>query len=257
MSLVYPSLTQGIVAGGAAAYLYGHTKEQAHQNTSRTWMSMALQVNHLLLLAAENLSLAGSPLGMFGSLVRSAPVLAPLAAVVTIYNKDKGMPFKAERIDQFNALYRAGVIAGSCASFALGSPVFAAASLTMLAIDVVAEGKAKEVFDVAKKVTAAAAFIGYGSQIFASEKVSALIAKVSTFLTGSKLLFDALPEEKGEENAIESSDEDSSEECTSCCHSTRKDNTSDDTSSIGDLDTREPAGQQQKSENVFCRESVW
>jgi hypothetical protein len=262
MSLVYRPLMQGIVAGGAAAYLYDKTKAEAHQNTSNTWMSMALQVNHLLLLAAENVALLGSPMGAFGSLVRAAPVLAPIAAAVTMYTKDKGMPFKAEHIQQFNTVYRVGVVVSSCASLVLGNPIFAAASLTMLAVDTISTGKSKEVFDIAKKVAGAAAFVGYGMQIFTSEKVSALVAKVSTFLTGTKLFFDAIPESNEEAQTISSSDDDTSEVgCHSCCrhsHSDRSDSHSDSDSddSIRLIETPlspEASG----SGNVFTRGSVW
>ena len=187
MALVNYSFVQGIVAGGTASYVQDLVKQEAVQKKSDTWITIALQANHLLLLAAETVRYAGLPLGSFGLLVQTAYVLTPLSfAAVGLTNKEVA-PLSPERADQLNTVYRVGVVAASVATLALGNPVFAAASLSMLAFDAYAKGEASQVFAQIKKVTAFCALIGYGAQAFASQGVMAAMATCSTMIVGSKL----------------------------------------------------------------------
>lgn len=186
------SLIQGLTSGGAAAFLHSKLKKEGQESSERAWLTMAFQINHLLLLSAENLVLAGSPLGVFGSIVRTAPLLTLAATGISIYKKNQPIPFSPDHLDQFNNLYQAGVVAASIATFALASPVFAIASISMIGIDTIAKGKAKEFFDGIKKITAAFAALGYGMQIFSSEHFLALSGKISSLVVSGKLIFDEL-----------------------------------------------------------------
>lgn len=178
--MINHSLVQGLVAGGTAAYL-------PNRKTPDTWVTAALQVNHLLLLTAETIRFAGLPLGSFGLLVKTAYILAPLSLVAS---ESKVSPLSPEKVKQLNTAYRVGVVASSLATFALGNPVFAAASLSMLAIDVLAQGEVKKIFAHVKKVAALLALAGYGMQVFACQGIMAGMAKISTVVMGGKVCLD-------------------------------------------------------------------
>lgn len=193
MALVYHSFVQGIVAGGAATYLQDRVKQEAVQKKRDTWVTAALQANHLLLLTAETVRYAGLPLGSFGLLVQTAYVLTPLSfALLGLTNKEVA-PLSPERADQLNTVYRVGVVAASVATLVLGNPVFAGASLSMLALDLYAKGEPSQLFTLTKKVAAFCALIGYGAQAFVSQGVMAAMATFSTIVVGGKLcLFDLI-----------------------------------------------------------------
>lgn len=193
MSLVNYSLVQGIVAGGTASYLQDRVKKESIQKKPDTWVTVALQANHLLLLTAETVRFAGVALGGFGLLVQTAYVLTPLSLAAVGLSKKEVVPLSPQRAEYLNTAYRMGVIANSVATLALGNPVFAAASLSMLAIDAVVKGEAGQVFAQIKKVAALCALIGYGAQVFVSQGVMASLAQVSTVIMGAKLcVFDLI-----------------------------------------------------------------
>lgn len=185
MTSISCSFVQGAVAGGSAAYLQTRTKKEVNQNSNEKWMGVALQVNHLLLLSAETIRFAGAPLGAFGTVVKVACALTPVALGVGLYNKE-AIPFTDKRVDQWNTVYKTGVVVASLATLALGNPAFAVASLGMLAIDTYVEGKGKEVFEVVKKVAAACALIGYGAQAYAADGLLAGINAINAFVVGGK-----------------------------------------------------------------------
>lgn len=180
------SLMQGVVAGGTASYLRDRVKQEAALKKPDTWVTTALQANHALLLSAETARFAGLSLGSFGLAVQAAYICTPLTFAIGLYTKQV-MPLSSERADQLSNVYRAAVVVNSLATLALGNPVFAAASLSMLAIDVVASGNTKELFAYVKKAAAVLALVGYGAQAFAAEGIMAGLAKVSTVAAGIKL----------------------------------------------------------------------
>lgn len=196
------SLVHGLIAGCTAAYLKEPTKQTKLtlalglrddgtvdelpipvEVKQRSYTQITLQANHLLLLTAETIHFAGSPLGAFGTVVKIACALTPAAALYTDLTSKKES-ISQERLDQISTIYQVGVVMTSLATLALGNPVFALASLSVLALDAVASGKGEYILSVAKKVGACLALIGYGAQAFAAEGVLAGLTAISTAVVG-------------------------------------------------------------------------
>ncbi len=242
------SLVHGLIAGGAAAHLYQWTKTQTA--TADAWMPVALQVNHLLLLTAETMAVAGLPLKLFGQGMRAACILAPAAVGASLYQKPI-MPLSPERLGQFNSAYRAGVIATSVASGLFGNPVFAIASLGMLATDLITNEEVKAVSVKVNKLMGVLAFVGYSAQIMASKAALATVAKVSAVAVGSKFLFvdflSKLEPLNTDSNTV--SQDTDSDSC--CCHDSDSSSSSVDDSGTGVSLSASTIGE------TLCRSSVW
>ena len=186
MASIYLSTIQGIVAGGTAAYLHGRAQQETKLQAPDTWISTALQVNHILLLTAETLRFAAIPLNGFGTLVQITYALTPLALTAGL--RSKITLFEAKCAQQFTALYRLSVIVTSIATALLGNPAFALASLSMLAIDAWVQNETNgSSWDLVKKTCAVFALFGYGDQVFSAQSFLANIAKISTVIMGIKL----------------------------------------------------------------------
>ncbi|MBN1915148.1 MAG: hypothetical protein JW769_04600 [Parachlamydiales bacterium] len=69
----------------------------------------------------------------------------------------------------------------------LGNPLFALATLSILAIDVLAQDRNNIILKHIKKIGAVLAFIGYGSQIFDTQGTMATCAKISVLIMSIKL----------------------------------------------------------------------
>lgn len=165
------SLMHGIVAGGAAVYLQNRLQEEAAENDAGSWSTVALQVNHLLLLTAETLCFAVHPLGAFKTFVQAVYVLTPLsliAPLAAVIDENAKLALSPKQAQLINKIYRIAVASLSLAALALGDPYFAAGSLAMLAIDLATSKSAHQVFTHLAKIPALCALIGYGSQVFCS-----------------------------------------------------------------------------------------
>lgn len=187
MTTIGGSVFQGLVAGGTSAYLQTRAKEEVKQNSARKWMTLASQANHLFLLGAETARFAGFALGPVGTAIKVSCLLTPVALGVGLHNKE-AIPFTDARIDQWNKVYKTGVIVASLATLALGNPAFAVGSLSMLAIDAYVEGKGREVFDSVKKVAAAFCLAGYAAQAALGEGLLAGANAISALVVGLKTL---------------------------------------------------------------------
>ena len=186
MASIYLSTIQGIVAGGTAAYLHGRAQQETKLQAPDTWISTALQVNHVLLLTAETMRFAAIPLNGFGTLAQITYALTPLALAAGLRNKIT--LFEAKCAQRFTTLYRLSVIVASVATALLGNPAFALASLSMLAIDAWIQNETNESsWDLVKKTCAVFALFGYGDQVFSAQSFLADIAKLSTVIMGVKL----------------------------------------------------------------------
>lgn len=248
------SLVHGLIAGGAAAHLHQWTKEQSKNfATADMWVPLALEVNHLMLLTAETMVLAGSPLGMFGKAVRAASVLAPIAVGASLSQKPV-IPFSRENIQHFNTAYRAGVIATSIASGVLGNPLFAVASLGMIATDFISNQQVKAVSLKVNKLMGVLAFVGYSAQIMASKAASAAVAKVSALVVGGKFfLVDFLSKLEGSPQSSETISSDSDNDTSCHCHnSNSRPPTHNSSSGVGSGGSFSSA-----IGETFCRRSVW
>lgn len=173
----------GFVAGSTAAYLKGRMKQEAVNPTAQKWMIPTLQADHLLLMAAETIRAANAPMRGFDLVVKAACVLPPLALAAGLINKE-AIPFSEKGIERWNQVYQTGVVVASVAALALGNPMFAAASLSMMAIDAVAKGGLREVVDVVKGIGATFALIGYGAYAVSSNGAMAAANAVSAFIVG-------------------------------------------------------------------------
>lgn len=186
MTTIFNSLMHGVIAGGTTSYLQDRLEEERESRSPNARTTSALQLNHLLLLTAETLCSANIALGAFGLLARTVYILTPLIFLVGL-SPNQISHSEAEFLEKFKDLYYMGVAVNLVATCALGNPVFAIASLSMIALNAYASGEIARVFAPAKKVLAICAFIGYGAQVFASEGLLAGLAKVSTFVMGFKL----------------------------------------------------------------------
>lgn len=181
---------QGIFAGGSATYLRSRMETDAKESASSKWLVGSLQVSHLLLLTAETLYAAQSPVGIFSTAVKASCAL-PIVALLSDYKNKEALPFTEKQVNQWNGVYTAGVVANAVATLALGNPAFAAASLSILAIDHFAQGQAWEKgFSAAKSLAGTAALIGYGAQMAAGGGVMAGVAIISAIVSGGKLFLD-------------------------------------------------------------------
>lgn len=185
MSIVY-SVLQGMVAGGAAVYLQNRLQQETVEKDAGCWTTVALQANHLLLLTAETLRFGGCQLGAFKYFVQTVYVLTPVSLLAPLLG-NRVTELSSERGELLNRVYRIGVGALSLVSWAFGDPVFAASSLSMLAIDLAASGTVHRAFVHVSKIYALSALIGYGTQAFFSKSVMAIAASVSTALISIKL----------------------------------------------------------------------
>ncbi len=181
---------QGLVAGGAAVYLQNRLAEEAAEKNPDTWTTRALQMNHILLLTAETLTLAGRTLGPFKNLVQFMYIITPLSLTAWFCK----ISLSPEEAELANTVYRVAMASLSLGALALGDPLFAAGSLSMLAMDLAVSGPVRQAFLHLSKIPALCAFVGYGSQVFSaalsSPPNSACIAAVgSTVLMGLKLCF--------------------------------------------------------------------
>lgn len=187
------SILQGAVAGGTAAYLHDRVNTEASIRSTDTWTSVALQVNHLFWLICETFQAASIPLGGLVTLVRVTYILTPLI-FFSSFDRQKITDTEAICARQFNRVYQVGVITASVATLVLGNPLFAMASLSMLATDALIAGKAKEIFAYVRKAAAILAVIGYSAQIFAGRSLAAGFAQVTTVVMMIKLfVWDFLP----------------------------------------------------------------
>jgi hypothetical protein len=145
-----------------------------------------MQLNHLLLLSAETILSANIALGALGLLVRSIYILTPLI-LLTQFDSEKLTDSEANFLRQFNGLYYTSIAVNIVATCALGNPLFALASLSMMALNAYGSGEVARVFTSAKKIAAICAFIGYGAEVFAAPGFIGALAKVSTIAMGVKL----------------------------------------------------------------------
>lgn len=180
-------LARGFVNGGCAAYLQERMENSGKANEQ--WTCVAFQVNHLLISALSNvksLSLASSSLGVFSVVVQTACALTPVAMLAdTLYCKDV-VPFSEKTVKLLNTVYQVGVIVNSLAMLALGSPVFALASLSMLALNALVSGRVKDIFDDVKKFSALYFLVGFGAKALREQGTMASIVKGSAVLVGMK-----------------------------------------------------------------------
>ncbi len=188
------SLVQGLVAGGAAVYLENRLRQEAAEMDAGSWSTVALQVNHLLLLTAETLLFAGCRMCAFKTFVQTAYVLTPLSLIAPLMGLvEPNLGVSPERAETWNQVYRLGVFTIAMYAWALGDPLFAAGSFSMLVIDGVASGMAHQAFVHLTKIPAFFALIGYGSQVFRSclscktPEFLKVTAAVSTIFMGLKL----------------------------------------------------------------------
>jgi hypothetical protein len=186
MSPIFNSLVQGAIAGGTTVYLQDRVNREASEKKTGTWLSVALQVNHLFLLMVETLQAVGIPFGLFGTFVRAIFILTPLVLLNDL-REEKISEQEAQVAQQVNKIYYVGVIAVSVATLVLGNPLFAITSLSMLAIDALVAGKAKEIFAQIKKTAGVLAIVGYGAEVFAGQNMIAALAMVSTITIVFKL----------------------------------------------------------------------
>lgn len=180
------SVFQGVVAGGAAVYLQNRLQTEAEEQDADSWPTVALQVNHLLLLTAETLCFGGVGLGAFKPFVQAVYVLTPVTFLAQLLGNGK-IALSPQRAELCNKVYRAGVGALSLVTLALGDPLFVAGSLSLLAVDLATSGIAHQVYVHATKICALSALIGYGMQAVFSQGALAVAARVSTAILAIKL----------------------------------------------------------------------
>jgi hypothetical protein len=188
MAAISGSILYGVATGGAAAYLNDRVQHESADKSPNTWTSVAFQVNHLLLLAAETLRAAHVGFSL-SPVIRVAYALAPLTLLAG-YNRSEITETEANCAHRFNQVYHVAVIASSVAMLALKvNPGFAVASLAMLAINAVVTGIAKQAFDYVRNTAAAVALLGYGAQVALSGRnLIAVLAKLSTAVMTVNLL---------------------------------------------------------------------
>lgn len=179
MSPIFNSLVQGAIAGGTTVYLQDRVNREASEKKTGTWLSVALQVNHLFLLMVETLQAVSIPFGLFGTFVRAIYILTPLV-LLTSLREEKITEQEAKVAQHVNKIYYIGVVAASVATLVLGNPLFALTSLSMLAIDSMVSGKAKEIFAHVRTTAGVLALVGYSAQVFAGQSMIAGLAMVST-----------------------------------------------------------------------------
>jgi hypothetical protein len=187
METIY-SLFHGTIAGGAACYLKDRLVDQEKSRNPDVWTTAALQFNHLLLLTAETVISAGFSLGICGLLVRTIYVLTPLILLVGL-REEKISNLERGLLVNFNIFYYTCIVVNIIATFELGNPAFAIASLALMLLNAFATDKLAKILVPIKTVLANCALIGYGAQVFTAEDLVADLAKISTAVMGMKLWF--------------------------------------------------------------------
>ncbi len=134
---------RGIVNGSASANLL--------DLQNYPWTGTALKVTHLLASTGLTLATMGNSIDAIGLAIPIASALTPIAL---LFDAKNIAPFSANTEKYLNAAYQTGIVVNCIAMVVLGNPVFALASLSMLALNAIADGQVKNIFDRFKKVCA-------------------------------------------------------------------------------------------------------